>query len=265
MNYADSIRKNGEYTEFNNNCIELLHNAPARHSKFCFLSSLMHLEKAYKLETIDKEMAIFRAITAEEEAATGLMMCLKELNYKNAEKLRTRDHVCKNAISAFLVTIINDINEVAHANFDSLLMRVDRSDKSPSLKLGIPLSRFGQSLIAWPVPPLNVHAKKNGLKFSYKNQLRELINKKGKRDVISYIKELANERNKLLYASPKGVAQATDNALNYINLKEQRVIFLLRAYLLIFPYKEKQQMVQDSIDAFLAMLGTISYEGFSDT
>ena len=78
------------FDQFESACIELLESLPKRHSKNCFRSALHHLKKAASLSNIDPAMAIFRGITAEEEAASGLMYCLREGNYFDAKRLKPR-------------------------------------------------------------------------------------------------------------------------------------------------------------------------------
>ncbi len=46
----------------------------------------------------DPAMAIFRAITAEEEAASGLLRCLAEMDYPNAKYLNPHNHSHKHAV-----------------------------------------------------------------------------------------------------------------------------------------------------------------------
>jgi hypothetical protein len=90
-----------ELSDFDHRCLVLLQESPNKHSRHCFRSAINHLERAEKLFSIDSSMAVFRCITAEEEAATGLMLCLKERGYLNAEKLNTRMHDQKNAVIQF--------------------------------------------------------------------------------------------------------------------------------------------------------------------
>jgi hypothetical protein len=49
--------------------------------KSCAKNAIRHLEKAWDIKDIDPEMSIFRAITAEEEAATSIFIALKEKGY----------------------------------------------------------------------------------------------------------------------------------------------------------------------------------------
>ena len=50
-------------------------------------------------------MAVFRAITAEEEAATAIFLALKEHGYENADKIKFKKHPYKQALEPFLRSI----------------------------------------------------------------------------------------------------------------------------------------------------------------
>ena len=90
-----------DFQNFDKKCLELLEARPNRQSKHCFRNAINQLERAEILFPIDNPMAVFRCITAEEEAATGLMYCLKDKEYKNAKKLKPRDHIHKHAVIQF--------------------------------------------------------------------------------------------------------------------------------------------------------------------
>ena len=249
---------------FDKNCRELLDEISDRQSKHCFNSAFYHLEKAYQLLSLDKEMTVFRAITAEEEAATGLMYCLRELNYPNSSKLKIKDHMYKNAVIQFIKIVIDSINSAAGNTIKSISMRINRDSASPFLDIGIPL-RIGRSnYYGWPVPPLNVCATSGGLRLSYRKQLTIMLEGKGRSHIISYMKELANQRNKVLYASPQGMPKMKSLSENYINDRRVNVLIMLKVYLLIVPYTEHQPMVQDCLDAFLEMCVSGNYDGFHE-
>lgn len=50
-------------------------------------------------------MAIFRAITAEEEAATGLLRALQARGYADSREIQPRDHLQKAAVYPYLRAI----------------------------------------------------------------------------------------------------------------------------------------------------------------
>lgn len=57
-------------------------------------------------------MAIFRGVTAEEEAATGLMQAFRFRKYPNADLLKPRDHVQKHAVTPYLRFLLHHLSEI---------------------------------------------------------------------------------------------------------------------------------------------------------
>lgn len=74
-----------------------------RHSA---LNATDGLDKAWALRHIDKEMAVFRAITAEEEAASALFHALKRRGYPDSGKLNPRLHEHKAALTPYIIGIM---------------------------------------------------------------------------------------------------------------------------------------------------------------
>lgn len=74
-------------------------------------SALNHLRKAWTLHPIDAEMSLFRAITAEEEAATAVIRALNVRKHPNAERLKERQHQHKAAIWPFITAIADKFAE----------------------------------------------------------------------------------------------------------------------------------------------------------
>ena len=58
--------------------------SPGKHAA---RSAFRHIKKAWEIKDIDKEMAAFRAITAEEESATAVFHSVMRRKYKNAQNL----------------------------------------------------------------------------------------------------------------------------------------------------------------------------------
>ena len=239
-------------------CRELLEASPSRPSRHCLRSALHHLECAQKIVEIDKAMAAFRALTAEEEAATGIMHCLKERGYKNAELLKIKNHVHKNAISPFLDVLglffAETIN--AHVNKPGLEMHGEGAERR--LMIYIPVQQGEENQALFPIPPLNFLIRgTDGKSPSFRTQIDTLVAHRGAKDILKHLQNLANERNKLLYAGPDGYPIEVDIGPTFFELRRVRVIALIRAYLLIQPYVEKLTFVQDALDAFLAMVGSL--------
>ena len=210
-------------------------------------------------------MAMFRAITAEEEAASGLMLCLKELGYTNAEKLKHRDHVHKSAIIPFLLILGDFFSETLVPNGIAPAFHIKEEDGISRLTIAIPMTINGESLNAYPIPPLNFAVTSDNKSPSYKQQINRFVTKIGATNIVSYVKEQSNLRNRILYADPSGFPNVKSTDPKFLDVREARVIVLIRAYLFIYPYKEIQPFVQAALDALLSMLGTLPVNDLHDT
>jgi hypothetical protein len=244
-------------SKFDEKCVELLADAPKRHSRNCFRSAFNHLECARKIAEIDPAMAIFRAITAEEEAASGLMYCLKEQNYRNSDKLKPKDHVHKNSVIPFLEIISKFHNGYLKEYGIKPRFEIRTEQTERRLMIGVPVSTDGQSFYVNPTPPLNLGVSVDEQAPSYRKKIADYVSLKGSKDIVTHLKNEANKRNQLLYASEKGYPVVKDVNTDFFALKQRNIVVLLKAYLFIFPYSEIQPFVQQNLDAYLAMLGTL--------
>jgi hypothetical protein len=71
--------------------------------------ALRHIRRAWRLRSVDREMAVFRAITAEEEAATALIRSLRRIGYIGAKVLDERNHQIKAGVWPMILAINNVI------------------------------------------------------------------------------------------------------------------------------------------------------------
>lgn len=202
-------------------------------------------------------MAAFRAITAEEEAATGLMHCLKERGYKNADLLKPKDHVQKNAISPFLSIVGSSFAKTLGSQFTDFKLLIADEDATQRLMIGLPMKINGQEVLARPIPPLNFTVTSSGKALSYRPEIDNLVRTTGRQNIIDHLRLQANQRNLLLYAGPNGYLDEIRTPEGFLEARKRSVLLLLRAYLLIQPYNEKLTFVQDTLDAFLNMLGSL--------
>ena len=246
-----------EITDFDKNCLLLLEASPKKHSRHCFRSAINHFEKAEKLIQTDQEMAAFRCITAEEEAASGLMQVLRERRYENADKLRPRDHIHKNAIFPFLVVLGSFFHEVIGVHGVIPKLHIKEENGKRLLTIGVPMVIEGEELLVYPVPPLNFMIKSDERRISYRKQITAFVEAQGARDISTHVREQANLRNQILYASPSGYPGVSNLKTEFFTIRQKRIFALLKAYLFIYPYSERQPFVQDVLDAFLAMIGAL--------
>lgn len=224
----------------------------------CARSAIFHLEKSWEIKDIDPEMAVFRAITAEEEAATSIFIALKEKGYDNSQKIKFKNHTYKQAVAPFFDAIGKFISESAKLpNFPfgkNLSLSIDSKDGPKKLKLSVELKN---GLDAFPIPPLHFSIQINGSPYTFNKELTEITTGKNRKEIVNYIKELANLRNCLIYANTNGVPKINGEIDGHLQKRQKTVFSFLRVLCLIFPHKERADFVQQSLNAFLLMLGDI--------
>lgn len=244
---------------FDERCLEILEALPNTHSKHYFRSAINHLKLGEKLYPVDSSMGVFRYITAEEEAASGLMQCLKDKRYTNAEKLDTWRHKHKHAIIPIFTAIRSYIQGMAASKTMNIELTITEEDEK-SIKLIVSTIINGEEVSFSPIPPLNFGLSSDGKRLSYKPQLESLANSKGVKDIVSHIEKSANIRNRILYATKDGYPSQVEVEPYFFTAYQNRVFSMLRVYLMIVPYNEKMQFVQDVLDALLNMLGSLKLD-----
>lgn len=241
-----------EFSRFQERCIELLQVAPDSHARHCFRSALLHLKKAAAISVVDPGMAAFRAITAEEEAASGLMRILQDLKYPAADKLNPRDHTHKHAVFPFICIIGLFFNECKDWIPEGRLRLLDRGGQARLvIELLLPDGVSGVSDM-----PLHFSASDHdtGELLSFDSQIRRFEGSLRAASVRTFLKAEANRRNTILYASSTGVPNVVFDGDDFILERKRRVIVMLYAYLMIFPYSAHQDFVSHSLDEFVKLL-----------
>ena len=230
-------------------------------SKHCARNSIHHLEKAFEIQAIDPEMAIFRAITAEEEAATAIFIALKEIGYNNAGKIQFKNHIHKQALCPFMQGVTKFIanfcieNDFPFGHKGTIGFRDDCTGNNPRI---IFTAQDGD--LAFLHPPLNFYIKSEHGLYRFEHELNLATSTSGKNEIYKHVKELSNLRNKLIYATSGGIPKVEGGIEQELENRKKTVLFLLRIFSLIFPYKEKALFVQQALDSFLIMLGKLELE-----
>lgn len=245
-------------TEFDQQCLDLLNaeNPPDTIARHCFRSAINHLTRAEKLVDIDMPMAVFRSLTAEEEAATGLMHCLRACGYQNADKLSLWNHRQKNAVIPFFRILNQFFKDHFHDQGFALTLYHIRENGEIILRAQVELIVDGELRYITQMPPLNFSLLVEGKRFSFKKQVDQLLATVGVASLPKYLEKEANRRNTCLYASRKGYVGDMDVEEKYFPALQARVFGMLRAYQLIKPYGV-QPFVQDALDAFLMLMGKL--------
>lgn len=218
---------------------------------FAARSAIQHLERATQLMDSMPEVAAFLAITAQEESAVCIFYSLQKRKYNGAKKLKRGDHKHKSGVYPFL-KFIRDVvlRELAIKVTVSFTMQKVGKKSKEVLGTVIPIPN---NLGLFPYPPLNIFSSDvNGDETDYHREVKKLASIQGINSVFEYIKDLANTRNKLLYASPSGIPQISD-VESLIREHVDAVICNFITYLLIEPYP-KQKLVQEALNAYLKIL-----------
>jgi hypothetical protein len=204
-------------------------------------------------------MAIFRGITAEEEAASGLMFCLRELHYAGAEKLRPHNHIYKHAVYPFMRIVGLFFGQVLGDKLKGFRLLIKDEDGLRRLTVAFPVSIASEDHWAYPIPPLNFGVKVGSTEQppSYQKQISDYVAAKGNKNVRAYLKNEANLRNEILYASSSGYPEVKELKPKFLQEKASHVVALLQAYLMIAPYRDPQPYVQDALAAFTMMVGAL--------
>jgi len=227
--------------------------APA---KWPAVNAIRHLNRAWRLRQLDPQMAYFRSITAEEEAATCLFLTLKRLKYPGSENIQHRNHLHKNALFPFLIAVSRMLAK-HKTSLPSTGIYLDSKASPPRMFLQFQIA--GVKGYWAPQPPLNLSiaggpqgGQSRAIDFSA--EIVELAQEHSVASILSHLRERANLRNRLLYAGATGYPDVEGDAELTVKRFQRNVFLMLKLYLLIEPY-ERQLFVQQCLDAFLRMLG----------
>jgi hypothetical protein len=228
----------------------------------CARSAIKHIKKAWDIREIDKEMACFRAITGEEESVSAIFHSLKKRKYIGAEKLNPRNHVHKAAFYSFCMAISQSLNLLIEQGLEPTIeLKEVNSVKRFQTRLTIKMPD-GQIKWAYPSPPFHYNIKMNEQFHDFSEELMDIASKRKAVNIISVIRNEANRRNKILYASDVGIPSILDSIDDFL-IKRKDVIFInLIILLMIDPYHERQLFVQQALQAFLKMLKIIDRVDF---
>lgn len=245
------------FTEEDRRIVALLRHEPKDWTRKSFDAAFIHLSLAHRLKDIDPAMAIFRAITAEEEAATGLLRVLQDQGYADPGELLPKDHLQKAAVYPYLRAIAKHTSYLRVNGIKEVRLGIPKDEEKPKLQLVLLLDGENDGFVARPDPPLNLSIREGGEVVDYQKYFRELISPSGFEDIRKYLNVKKNERNLLLYASPKGLLDPGPVADSTLTDYKHRIMTILKAALLIWPYTEAQPFVQEAVRSFLGLAGRL--------
>lgn len=215
-------------------------------------SAYIHLEKAWHLSDIDKEMSLFRAITAEEEMATAIFIALRNIGYTNAKRLSPKNHIHKQGLYPFCTAVWNFLNPSRTSDVKAQLY-IEESE-SPKLRLRVLLP--GNYTLT-PEPPLNQKAMQDdNTLYKFEQELIDYAEAHGVDSIQKHLTELAKLRNTMLYAHNNSLPSFGGEIEDELMKKTNIVANLPRLLCLIFPYKERSALVQQCLDIYSNILST---------
>ncbi|MCG7364202.1 hypothetical protein MHZ93_23365 [Roseomonas sp. ACRSG] len=235
--------------------------------KHCGRSAFHHIRRAWVLHGIDNEMSAFRAITAEEEAASALILSLQQKQYPGARGLNFRAHLHKAALTPFFAAVAKVLSLT---EFAKPTVRLSPDVDPPRVSFFVDMSRMGmrvpEPLFAEPDEPLNFLIRLDSKDSSsgvhmFEEQLQEVTQGSSLDEIVSYLKAEANLRNELLYASDTGIP-AANFTKSFLLERLRRVTVLLTLTVAIQQTPKHQLFAVQCLRAFLRVMPKVKEEPF---
>ena len=227
-------------------------------------NAFVGFDKARRLLEIDREMASFRAITAEEEAAAALFRSLQLQGYPGADKLSLRDHRQKAVVGPFIQAV-----KVAIANRRTFNLQMTLDWRKPEITVRLPLSELGvqfegsEEIALQMVEPLGNLAVKGGGHPAdfFDDGLKKVVEGSGYKALDRLISKEANLRNTVLYASDTAlpVSKLTEAG---IAARQHRAEIALGLCVAILQTPNHQSLAKQALQAFLRSVGRPADELF---
>jgi hypothetical protein len=223
------------------------------------LSALDHLERSLLIFDVDREMASFRAITAEEEAATALILAIRLRRYQQAKQFNPRSHqhkaavmACVSGIASTMIPVLQEFQIV----FDFGRKRID---------VKVPLSNFGvrggEDLAIQFVEPLDLVYSRPGREGSnlFDDALVKLAERASFENIKKMVSAQANARNTLLYASDSELPKSKATREGITNRKNKALTMLVLG-VMVLQSRKHLALVRDAIPAFLGVISRLPAE-----
>lgn len=225
-------------------------------------SAFMHLRKAWVLHPVDSEMSLFRALTGVEEAASALILALKQQRYPGADRLNAQDHVHKAAIWPIIEAIIRGFVDKGVPRPQVLIKAKGRPQIRLEVDLG-PLLGMDYLGVHSPDPfHVVIHSDENG-PFAVHRWGTELAQVAGDEvDIEQHIRDAANLRNRILYAGEGGLP-AVRFADDAILLRLAHVQWIMVATIGILQTKNHQFLVTQALETLLKTIRRFAGEDYA--
>ena len=189
------------------------------------------------------------AITAEEEAASAVFHAIRRHRYVGWSRLNPRDHRQKTALYPFFSAVKATLGKAE----EQLDLRTRLIVEAKRLQIIFREKNIPADKEARFVPPLHFNITVGDVLYDFTSELASVAVSKGAASIKKYVEERANKRNQILYASAAGIPWVKD-LKGFLSAQRSHVRLHLAVYLLVDPYPEKQNFVQQGVIAFLKML-----------
>ncbi len=211
-------------------------------------------------------MSAIRAINAEEEAATALILALKHRRYPGAERLSQRRHDHKAAFTA----LFSALRPVAFREGDIVeeyILRLDKDSVPPRFELLLDASKItGKKGFFQPDHPLNFTISRTGVDelhdapsiwnlpvHDFEDELHSFASKAGQQKFDKHINAEANIRNKIFYASDDGIPGISIEK-GFLEQRLKRVFTLVVIAMIILQTPTLQLFAAQCIESILKAL-----------
>jgi hypothetical protein len=236
--------------------------------RYCALNAVRGLRRAWLIAELDPEIALFRAITAEEEAATALLFALRQRRYPGAKALNPYRHADKTGLS-ILVRALGKV--FADAGWPQPLLQLSKETKRPRIDIHVPSEGLGLGAghHVTPDEPLNLSIRRGsgdepGRITLFAVELSEIAKGAGADSIRSHIEAEADLRNTLLYASDDGMA-VVERPDGFILERLRRVFVLIGLTIIVLQTRQHQLLAVQAIEAYLSALGRSTADLFDYT
>lgn len=222
--------------------------------KHCARNALRHIDKACEIRAIDPDMAAFRSITGEEEAATAIFHALQHHSYVGADKLKPRNHLHKAAVVPFLQAAGDFLSSSAERFGFVFQLRWHEADPKAKLQLLLAPLDPAHTRALLPTPPLHFQANMDDVPYDFSAELQKVISLHKVETIEKHIRARAARRNHLLYATSQGIPNIVAPIDKPLATSRERILACLAVFLFIDQYPSEQLLAQQGLTAFLNLL-----------
>lgn len=244
-------------------------NLPDGRPRHCCRNAFRRIKQAWRLRSIDPEMAVFSAMTAEEEAASAVIAALKEKRYSGADALNAWSHPHKVGV----IHMAHAVGRLLHeCGMDNIRLNIQPENARIDAYI-TNLERYGgpEDIYATLDEPLNwsvnLSEKKEDREqvspVDFSNQLQDIASDRNMEGFIQFIRQRANERNTVLYAGDDGIPHVNVQD-TYFENRLRDVAILVGLTITILQAETPQSIAEQALQAYIKALGKLVRRGVID-